>query len=126
MRGEATDACELRLVGTAAGPLAGDDLALSLALRAGARATLRAAGASVAQGGGGGRTLAIRAELGDGADLIAEPGTLVVCAGQPGGGPGRGGARRGRGGGLAGADRARADRGARGAGDAALGRHPLR
>ena len=73
--------CELRLVGTAAGPLAGDDLALSLVLRPGARATLRAAGASVAQGGGGGRTLAIRAELGEGADLVAEPGALVACAG---------------------------------------------
>jgi urease accessory protein len=79
VRGE--QRCELRLVGTAAGPLAGDDLALSLVLRAGARATLRAAGASVAQGGGGGRTLAIRAELGEGADLSAEPGTLVACAG---------------------------------------------
>jgi urease accessory protein len=84
VRGEAPDGeqrCELRLVGTAAGPLAGDDLALSLVLRPGARATLRAAGASVAQGGGGGRTLVIRAELGEGADLIAEPGTLVACAG---------------------------------------------
>jgi urease accessory protein len=56
-------------------------LALTLEVRAGARATLRAAGASVAQGGGGERTLAIRAELGPGADLIAEPGTLVACAG---------------------------------------------
>jgi urease accessory protein len=73
--------CELRLVGTAAGPLAGDDLALSLVLRPGARATLRAAGASVAQGEGGGRTLAIRAELGAGADLITEPGALIACAG---------------------------------------------
>jgi len=84
VRGEAPDGeqrCELRLVGTAAGPLAGDDLALSLELRPGARATLRAAGASVAQGGGGGRALAIRAELGEGADLIAEPGALVACAG---------------------------------------------
>lgn len=73
--------CELRLVGTAAGPLAGDDLMLSVRLRPGAAATLRAAGASVAQGGGGERTLAIRAELGDGADLSAEPGTLIACAG---------------------------------------------
>jgi urease accessory protein len=84
VRGDAPDGeqrCELRLVGTAAGPLAGDDLALSLVLRAGARATLRAAGASVAQGGGGERTLAIRAELGDRADLTAEPGTLIACAG---------------------------------------------
>jgi urease accessory protein len=78
---DGTHRCELRLVGTAAGPLAGDDLALSLRLRPGARATLRAAGASVAQGGGGARRLAIRAELGDGADLIAEPGALIACAG---------------------------------------------
>ncbi len=84
VRGEAPGGeqrCELRLVGTAAGPLAGDDLALALTLRAGARATLRAAGASVAQGGGGERTLAIRAELGEGADLVAEPGALVACTG---------------------------------------------
>jgi len=84
VRGEAPDGeqrCELRLVGTAAGPLAGDDLALSLVLRPGARATVRAAGASVAQGGGGERTLAIRAELGEGAELVAEPGVLVVCHG---------------------------------------------
>jgi len=73
--------CELRLVGTAAGPLAGDDLALALTLRPGARAALRAAAASVAQGSGGGRTLAIRAELGAEADLIAEPGALIACAG---------------------------------------------
>ena len=79
VRGE--QRCELRLVGTAAGPRACDALAQSRELRAGARATLRAAGASVAQGGGGGRTLAIRAELGAGADLSAEPGTLVACAG---------------------------------------------
>jgi urease accessory protein len=76
-----SERCELRLVGTAAGPLAGDDLGLSLVLRAGARATLRAAGASVAQGGGGDRTLSIRAELGDGADLWADPGPLVACQG---------------------------------------------
>ena len=78
---DGAERCELRLVGTAAGPLAGDDLALSLRLLPGARATLRAAGASVAQGEGGGRTLAIRAELGEGADLIAEPGALIACAG---------------------------------------------
>ena len=39
--GEAGDRCELCLVGTAAGPLPGDDLSISLRLRAGARATLR-------------------------------------------------------------------------------------
>ena len=83
VRSEARDRCELRLVGTAAGPLAGDDLSLSLRLRAGARATLRATGASLAQGRGHGATaaLSIRAELAGGADLIADPGPLVVCAG---------------------------------------------
>src|SRR5580700_4026474 len=72
--------CELRLVGTAAGPLAGDDLSLCLQLRAGAQATLRAVGASLAQGreGQGGAAVAglagalsIRADLADGADLVA-------------------------------------------------------
>ena len=78
--------CELRLVGTAAGPLAGDDLSLCLRLRAGARATLRATGASVAQGrvqGGAAvaGSLSIRADLAEGADLIADPGALIVCQG---------------------------------------------
>jgi urease accessory protein len=98
---DAADRCELRLVGTAAGPLAGDDLSISLRLRPGARATLAATGASLAQGrdhagteggrerrgsgghgtGGAAAALAIRADLADGADLIADPGTLVVCRG---------------------------------------------
>jgi urease accessory protein len=85
--------CELRLIGTAAGPLAGDDLSICLQLRAGAQATLRAVGASLAQGreGQGGAavaglagvagTLSIRADLADGADLVADPGALVVCHG---------------------------------------------
>jgi urease accessory protein len=73
--------CELWLVGTAAGPLAGDDLSLSLSLRAGARAVLRATGASVAQGGGGRAALSIRADLGAGAELSGDPGTLIVCRG---------------------------------------------
>jgi len=99
------DRCELCLVGTAAGPLAGDDLSVRLRLRPGARATLRATGASVAQGrsrpGPPGRdrrsqdqhgrgdgavlpipaTLAIWAELAAGADLVADPGALIVCRG---------------------------------------------
>jgi urease accessory protein len=86
---DAPDRCELRLVGTAAGPLAGDDLSLSLQLRAGARATLRATGASLSQGRGHenlgddarSAVLSIRADLAEGADLIADPGALVVCAG---------------------------------------------
>ncbi len=75
--------CELRLVGTAAGPLAGDDLSLSLRLAPGARATLGATGASLAQGrgGSGAAALSIRAELAAGAWLVADPGALVVCAG---------------------------------------------
>lgn len=77
------DRCELRLVGTAAGPLAGDDLSISLQLRPGARATLRATGASVAQGRdhGGTASLSIRADLAEGASLIADPGALIVCRG---------------------------------------------
>ena len=78
--------CELRLVGTAAGPLAGDDLSLRLELRAGARATLRATGASLAQGRGHrgaavAGSLSIRADLAEGSDLVADPGALVVCQG---------------------------------------------
>jgi urease accessory protein len=77
------DRCELRLVGTAAGPLARDDLSVWLRLRPGARAALAATGASLAQGRGRGdaAALSIRADLADGADLVADPGTLVVCQG---------------------------------------------
>jgi urease accessory protein len=80
---EARDRCELRLVGTAAGPLAGDELSVWVRLRPGAKATLRATGASVAQGRGQGdaAALSIRADLADGADLVADPGALVVCRG---------------------------------------------
>jgi urease accessory protein len=83
VRSDTPGRCELRLVGTAAGPLPGDDLSLSLTLRAGARATLRATAASLAQGRGTGQaaSLKIRADLADGADLIADPGPLIVCSG---------------------------------------------
>ena len=82
VRGDDPDRCELRLVGSAAGPLAGDDLSLCLRLRAGARATLRATGASLAQGRDlGAAALSIRADLAAGADLIADPGALIVCQG---------------------------------------------
>ncbi|HEV3066493.1 MAG TPA: urease accessory protein UreD, partial [Streptosporangiaceae bacterium] len=75
VRGEDAGRCELRLVGSAAGPLAGDELSLSLRLRAGARATLRATGASLAQGRGfrGAATLSVDAELAEGASLVADP-----------------------------------------------------
>jgi len=98
VQGDDRDRCELRLVGTAAGPLAGDDLSISLELRAGARATLRATGASLAQGRGSGdyrgsgdcrghgahdgvAALSIRTDLAEGADLVADPGALIVCQG---------------------------------------------
>ena len=83
VRSEVHDRCELRLVGTAAGPLARDDLSVWLRLRPGARAVLRATGASLAQGRdrGDAAALSIRADLAEGADLVAEPGTLVVCQG---------------------------------------------
>jgi urease accessory protein len=83
VHGEARDRCELRLVGTAAGPLAGDDLSVWLRLRPDAKATLRATGATVAQGRepGNAAALSIRADLADGAELVADPGALVVCRG---------------------------------------------
>jgi urease accessory protein len=74
--------CALCLVGTAAGPLAGDDLALDLVIDAGARASLCATGASVAQGRDHvGARMATTARLGEGACLDADPGPLIVCAG---------------------------------------------
>ncbi|MDT4902390.1 MAG: urease accessory protein [Pseudonocardiales bacterium] len=72
----------LCLVGTAAGPLPGDDLALDLRLEPGACVQLTAAGASIAQGRGGtAATLRWSAEVGAGALLHADPGALVVCEG---------------------------------------------
>jgi urease accessory protein len=73
--------CALCLVGTAAGPLAGDELALELTLRAGAHATLQAAGASIAQGAGGTRSLRTTVSLDDGARLVAVPAPLIVAHG---------------------------------------------
>lgn len=67
--------CALCLVGTAAGPLDGDRLALSLDI--GSPTTLTATGASIAQGGAS--TMTIRAEVA--AELRADPGPLIVCAG---------------------------------------------
>jgi urease accessory protein len=88
---DAAGRCELRLVGTAAGPLAGDDLSISLRLRPGARAALAATGASLAQGRaktgrsdagkGDAAALSLRADLAAGADLVADPGALIVCRG---------------------------------------------
>ncbi len=58
---------------------------VGLRLRPGARATFGATGASLAQGrssgGGGAAALSIRADLAEGAELVADPGVLVVCHG---------------------------------------------
>jgi urease accessory protein len=72
--------CALCLVGSAAGPLPGDDLTLRLELDAGASATLVAAGATIAQGTGPGARLRIEVELAENACLDADPGALIVCA----------------------------------------------
>jgi urease accessory protein len=78
------EVCALCLVGSAAGPLAGDDLTLTLDVRAGAAATLQAAGAAIAQGrpGGGRSSLWFQASVGAGGSLGADPGPLIV---RPGG-----------------------------------------
>jgi urease accessory protein len=69
----------LCLVGTAAGPLAGDDLRLTVDVAAQARAELVAAGASIAQGGAS--RMATDVRVGAGAHLDADPGPLIVSAG---------------------------------------------
>jgi urease accessory protein len=80
---DSTDTCALCLVGTAAGPLAGDDLGLSLHLLPGACASLAATGASIAQGRGvqAPARLRTRTQVDSGARLRAEPGPLIVCEG---------------------------------------------
>jgi urease accessory protein len=67
------------VVGTAAGPLGGDELRLTLDVADGACAQLAAAGASIAQGGASRMTTSVR--LGAGSRLDADPGALVVSAG---------------------------------------------
>lgn len=71
--------CALCIVGTAAGPLAGDEFALELTLGDGAVATLQAAGATVAQGGGGTRSMSTTVTLGAAARLVARPGPVIVA-----------------------------------------------
>lgn len=69
----------LCLVGSAAGPLAGDRLHLAIDVHAEACATLTAAGATLAQGGAS--QLHTRIAVADGATLLATPAPLIVCAG---------------------------------------------
>lgn len=68
----------LCLVGTAAGPLAGDDLRLSVDVAPGARARLVAAGASIAQGGASRMRTDVR--VGAQGRLDADPGALIISA----------------------------------------------
>jgi urease accessory protein len=68
----------LCLVGTAAGPLAGDELRLSVDIAPGAHAHLVAAGASIAQGGAS--TMRTDVRVGAGGRLDADPGALIVSA----------------------------------------------
>ncbi len=83
VRSDSPHTCTLCLVGTAAGPLAGDDLELCLHLLPGAHAGLIATGANIAQGRGVQvpARLSMRAQVDAGARLRAEPGALIVCEG---------------------------------------------
>lgn len=74
--------CALCLVGSAAGPLAGDDVRLRLAVSDGARATLTSAGASIVQGRPGGDPALVRTDIEVGARgrLRGRPPELVACA----------------------------------------------
>ena len=86
VRQDEPDVCGLCLIGSAAGPLAGDDVTLDLEVAAGARARLTAAGASLAQGrptddGKPPGRLRSLVRLGAGADLDAEPAPLIAAAG---------------------------------------------
>jgi urease accessory protein len=74
--------CALCLVGSAAGPLAGDQLALSVEVSDQAHASLRATGASIAQGRSSiESSVRLSASVGVDASLVADPGALIVCAG---------------------------------------------
>ncbi|MCW2604620.1 MAG: Urease accessory protein UreD [Pseudonocardiales bacterium] len=77
------DECALCLVGTAAGPLPGDDLVLSLDVGLDARASLTSAGASIALGRPGGRVARLRTDAGiaPGGWLRAAPPPLIVTSG---------------------------------------------
>ena len=83
VRTDAAATAALCLVGSAAGPLAGDDLHLRLEVRSGARAEFGAAGAAIAQGRGqcSPAVLTTSVSVADHAALTAAPAPLVLCAG---------------------------------------------
>jgi urease accessory protein len=72
----------LYLLGTAAGPLGGDRLALTLRVTAGASLTVRSAGASLAQRGDGTPSLhTVIVHVEDGAHLVWDVEPLIAAAG---------------------------------------------
>lgn len=83
VRAEDGDTCALCLVGSAAGPLPGDERNLRIELLPGAGATISATGAQLAQGRGEGAASNCRTQLrlGEGASLRGDTGPLIVAAG---------------------------------------------
>ncbi len=72
----------LCMVGSAAGPLAGDDVGFELSVAPGSRAELVASGASLAQGRDGlPASLHTRVHVGAGAALHATPPPLIIASG---------------------------------------------
>jgi urease accessory protein len=72
----------LYLLGTAAGPLGGDRLELTLRVAAGASLTVRSAGASLAQRGDGTPSIhAVTVDVEDGAHLVWDVEPLIAAAG---------------------------------------------
>jgi urease accessory protein len=82
VRGQDPGVCTVCVVGSAAGPLAGDRIDLDVEVRPAARAVLIATGASLAQGRSNvaGR-LRTQLTVAEGARLTGEPAPLIVCAG---------------------------------------------
>jgi urease accessory protein len=87
VRAEQDGLCALCLIGSAAGPLPGDQLTLRLDVRPGAQGSLVATGATIAQGrsspAGGDQPARIQiiVTVAERASLDADPGALIVCAG---------------------------------------------
>jgi urease accessory protein len=82
VQGEHQQTCTVCVVGSAAGPLAGDRIDLDVEVRRDATAALIATGASLAQGRSGiaGR-LRTTVTVAEGARLTGEPAPLIACAG---------------------------------------------
>lgn len=83
LRSDDPTVCALGIVGSAAGPLAGDQIDLDLLVAADASASLESVGALLVQGRGAGAPSSVRTRvvLGAGSRLTAAPQPVVVCAG---------------------------------------------